>query len=84
MPRRVRPRLTSPLVRDDSGDLRAAGWDEAIDRAVTGFRRVLDAHGPDGVGMFSCSKSSNETNYAAQKLARAVMGTNHIDSCNRT
>jgi hypothetical protein len=34
--------------------------------------------------VFSCSKSTNEMNYAAQKFARAVIGSNNIDSCNRT
>jgi formate dehydrogenase major subunit len=34
--------------------------------------------------MFSCSKASNEVNFLAQKFARAVMGSNNIDSCNRT
>ncbi len=34
--------------------------------------------------MFSCSKSTNEMNYAAQKFGRTVLGTNNIDSCNRT
>ena len=35
-------------------------------------------------GMFSCSKATNEMNYTAQKFARAVMGSNNVDSCNRT
>jgi formate dehydrogenase major subunit len=35
-------------------------------------------------GIFSCSKSTNEMNFLAQKLARQVMRTNNIDSCNRT
>ena len=78
-----RPRLTTPMVRDD-GQLRPATWDEALDRAATGFRAVLDRHGPQAVGMFSCSKSTNEMNYAAQKFARVALGTNNIDSCNRT
>ena len=78
-----RPRLTTPLVRD-RGELRPATWDEAIDRAGGGLQRVIEEHGPGAVGMFSCSKSTNEVNYAAQKLARAVLGTNNIDSCNRT
>ena len=39
---------------------------------------------PKSFGMFSCSKATNEMNYAAQKFARAVMGSNNIDSCNRT
>ena len=34
--------------------------------------------------MFSCSKATNEVNYLAQKFARGVIGSNNIDSCNRT
>lgn len=77
------PRLTEPLVREQSM-LRPATWDEALDRAAEGFRAAIDAHGPDTFGMFSCSKSTNEMNYVAQKLVRGVLGTNNIDSCNRT
>lgn len=76
-------RLTQPLVRKD-GELRPASWDEALDRAAEGFRRNVDAGGPDAFGMFSCSRATNEMNYVAQKFARAVIGTNSIDSCNRT
>jgi formate dehydrogenase major subunit len=76
-PRHVR--ITEPLVRDN-GVLRVASWDEALDRAAEGFAR----HTGDEFGMFSCSKATNEMNYAAQKFARAVMGSNHVDSCNRT
>ncbi len=76
-------RLTHPLVRD-GGSLRPATWDEALDRAVHGFRRTLERQGPDGFGMFSCSKSTNEMNYAAQRFVRTAIGTNNIDSCNRT
>lgn len=78
-----RPRLTTPLVRED-GALRPASWDEALDRAAGGFRQVMDASGSTAIGMFSCSKSTNEMNFAAQKFARTVLGTNNIDSCNRT
>ncbi len=35
-------------------------------------------------GMFSCSKTTNEMNFIAQKFARVVLGSNNIDSCNRT
>jgi predicted molibdopterin-dependent oxidoreductase YjgC len=77
------PRLTNPLVRVN-GTLRPASWDEALDRAAEGFARNLDARGPDALGIFSCSKSTNEVNFLAQKLARVAFGTNNIDSCNRT
>ena len=76
-------RLTKPLVRD-GGALRPASWDEALDRAAEGFRRNIDRSGPNALGIFSCSKSTNEVNFLAQKLARQVFGTNNIDSCNRT
>ena len=33
--------------------------------------------------MISSAKCTNEENYLIQKLARAVMGTNHIDHCAR-
>lgn len=76
-------RLTHPLVRDD-GALRRATWDEALDRAAAGFRRSVDAHGPQTFGIFSCSKATNEVNYFASKFIRTVVGSNNIDSCNRT
>jgi predicted molibdopterin-dependent oxidoreductase YjgC len=75
-------RLSEPLVRD-GGALRPAGWDEALDRAAV-LRATVDRHGPGAFGMFSCSRTTNEMNFVAQKFARVVMGSNNIDSCNRT
>jgi len=76
-------RLTEPLVRDN-GTLRPASWDEALDRAAAGFAAAREHGATTSFGMFSCSKATNEMNYAAQKFTRAVMGSNNIDSCNRT
>ena len=76
-------RLSTPLVRD-GGILRPAGWDEALDRAAHGFRAAVEKQGPQAFGLFSCSKTTNEMNYLAQKFARVVVGSNNIDSCNRT
>ena len=77
------PRLTEPMVRD-GGKLRVASWDEALERAAAGIRKSVDAHGPSTFGVFSCSKATNEVNYMAMKFARVVVGSNNIDSCNRT
>jgi len=74
-------RLTTPLVRD-GGELRPASWDEALDRAAAGFRKALDEGSETGV--FSCSKATNELNFATQKFARVALGSNNVDSCNRT
>ena len=80
-------RLTTPLVRDGhrvTGRLRPATWDEALERAAGGLRHARDTRGGTALGIFSCSKATNEANFAAQKLARAVLHSNNIDSCNRT
>ena len=77
-----RTRLTTPLVRRD-GELVEATWEEALDRVEAGFAAAMPT-AETSFGMFSCSKSTNEMNYAAQRFARAVLGSNNIDSCNRT
>lgn len=78
-------RLTEPMVRDRRGSaLRPATWDEALDLAAERLQAAVGTHGPRSFGLFSCSKSSNEMNFAAQKFARVVIGSNNIDSCNRT
>jgi formate dehydrogenase major subunit len=92
-------RLTRPLIRKDGiakvvdpdidpanplTHFREASWDEALDRAASGFRRAVDAHGPNTYGMLSCSKATNEVNFIAQKFTRVAIGANNIDSCNRT
>jgi formate dehydrogenase major subunit len=78
-----RERLTQPLIRQ-GGRLQPATWDEALDAAAAGFRQAVEANGPNAVGMFSCSKATNEVNFIAQKFMRVAIGTNNIDSCNRT
>ena len=84
-------RLTTPLVRDGmidgdrtTGTLRPATWDEALARTIDGLRAAGAAHGPTTFGLFSCSKATNEVNFAAQKFSRTVLGSNNLDSCNRT
>lgn len=76
-------RLTQPLVRE-GGRLRQASWEEALDRAAAGFAEARERGGTTSFGMFSCSKATNEVNFIAQKFTRSVIGTNNIDSCNRT
>src|SRR3954469_2301948 len=73
-------RLTHPLVRDSRDEpFRQAGWDEALDRVARGLERNRGAF-----GLFACARATNEMNYVAQKFARVVVGTNNVDSCNRT
>ena len=67
-----------------NGELQAVSWDYALDQAAAGLAAARDRGPTTSFGMFSCSKASNEMNYAAQKFTRAVMACNNIDSCNRT
>jgi len=83
MPQKFTGRLTTPLIREANGH-RPASWEEALDAVVGGIRRQIEKHGPRTFGMFSCSKTTNELNYVAQKFVRSVVGCNNIDSCNRT
>ncbi len=79
----TKPRLTTPLVRID-GALRPTTWDDALTRVADGFNTIKAERGSDAFGMFSCSKSTNEMNYVAQKFSRVALGSNNVDSCNRT
>ncbi len=72
-------RLTSPLVRDESGALVPASWDEALDRIAGELRRTRAEYGPDGVGVFGGGGLTNEKAYTLGKFARVVLGTSQID-----
>ena len=76
-------RLTEPMVRSNGG-LRTATWDEALERAASGLQAAIDRNPGWGVGVFSCSKATTEMNFVAQKFIRQVLGSNNIDSSNRT
>jgi predicted molibdopterin-dependent oxidoreductase YjgC len=78
-------RLTHPFVRDSKGaPLRPTSWDEALGRAAAALDTARSVGAQQSFGLFSCSKATNEMNYAAQKFVRGVMGSNNVDSCNRT
>lgn len=75
-------RLVQPLIR--RGDVfEPASWDEAMEYAAAGLKKIRGKYGPDSIGYISSSKCTNEENYLMQKFARAVMGTNSIDNCSR-
>ncbi len=91
-------RLTVPLVRrsgapksadlaldpaDPSTCFREASWDEALDAATAGLKKVIDRHGGQALAGFGSAKGSNEEAYLFQKLVRAGFGTNNVDHCTR-
>jgi len=75
-----RERLTTPLVRDrTTGELRAAGWDEALDLVAGRLRTLQAAYGADAVAVFGGGGLTNEKAYQLGKLARVALGTSQID-----
>ncbi len=74
-----RERLTRHLVR--SGDIQSpAPFETAIEQAATSLQSVIQAGGPQSVGFLIGPWATNEEAYAAQKLARGLIGTENIDS----
>jgi predicted molibdopterin-dependent oxidoreductase YjgC len=76
-------RLATPLVRDN-GQLRSATWDEALDRAVSGLKRVAAERGDDALAFISSSRCTGEENYLMQKMARAAFHTHNVHQCAAT
>lgn len=67
-------RLLHPRV-----DGRRVTWDDALDRVTTGFRALLDEHGPESVAVLSTGQLVTEEFYALGKLVRLGMGLQHYD-----
>ncbi|UCC23716.1 MAG: formate dehydrogenase subunit alpha [Planctomycetota bacterium] len=76
-------RIKEPLIKKN-GKFTEAGWDEALDLIAEKFSKLKKKYGPDSLGVWGSARCTNELNYLAQKLARAVFGTNNVDHCART
>jgi assimilatory nitrate reductase catalytic subunit len=75
-----RERLTTPLVRNRAtGELRAAGWDEALDLVASRLLGLRKTHGADSVAVFGGGGLTNEKAYQLGKFARVALGTSQID-----
>ncbi|RNC66609.1 MAG: 4Fe-4S dicluster domain-containing protein [Desulfuromonadales bacterium] len=68
-------RLTDPVVRGAKAD-----WNAAMGAAVAGIKDVVGKHGSDAVAGIGSPRLTNEENYLFQKLFRAGIGTNNLDS----
>ena len=75
-------RLTTPLIKRD-GKFEEASWEEAYSLITERFSETKEKYGADKLGIISSAKITNEESYLAQKLARAVIGTNNVDHCSR-
>ena len=91
-------RLTRPLIRrpdapkllepdcdpaDVASQFREASWEEALDEAAAGLKKILENHGPSELAGFGSAKGSNEEAYLFQKLVRTGFRSNNVDHCTR-
>jgi formate dehydrogenase major subunit len=91
-------RLTKPMIRKEGvpkvphelidplnpwTHFREASWDEALDAAAAGLKKIRDRDGSQALAGFGSAKCSNEEAYLFQKLVRAGFGTNNVDHCTR-
>src|SRR5438270_3386067 len=90
-------RLTEPLLRKEGVSkhdididpanpythFRKASWDEALDLAAAGLKRIRDRDGKRALAGFGSAKGSNEEAYLFQKLVRTGFGSNNVDHCTR-
>ncbi len=80
-------RATVPLLRESRAVLPAqwspVSWDYALDVAAERFARIIAEHGPDAVAFYVSGQLLTEDYYVFNKLARALVGTNNIDSNSR-
>ncbi len=91
-------RLTRPLIRkggiakdpDANYDpatplkyFREATWDEALEFAASGLKKVVNETGGSALAGFGSAKGSNEEAYLFQKLVRTGFGNNNVDHCTR-
>ncbi|HEY8768859.1 MAG TPA: molybdopterin-dependent oxidoreductase [Dehalococcoidia bacterium] len=72
-------RLGRPLIKRNGGQ-DESGWREAMDFTTARLVQVREAHGPDAIGFLASPLATNEENYLLGKIARAIVGTNNIDS----
>jgi anaerobic selenocysteine-containing dehydrogenase len=75
-------RLTRPLVRRD-GELVPASWDEAMGLVVDRSRELLAEQGPLALGFYTSGQLFLEEYYALTMVARAGLGTPHLDGNTR-
>ncbi|MEJ7137729.1 formate dehydrogenase subunit alpha [Amphibiibacter pelophylacis] len=77
-------RITAPMIRERITDpWRTVSWDEALRFAASRLKDIQATYGRTAVGGITSSRCTNEETYLVQKLVRAALGTNNVDTCAR-
>ncbi|QPF75717.1 molybdopterin-dependent oxidoreductase [Roseateles sp. DAIF2] len=83
-PATLQRRLLQPAWRAARGQAaQPLGWDELNARLAARLAALRLEHGPDAIGFYISGQLLTEDYHAFNKLARALVGTNNIDSNSR-
>jgi assimilatory nitrate reductase catalytic subunit len=58
-------------------------WETALDTAADKFAAIIQEHGPDAVAFYLSGQLLTEDYYLFNKVARALVGTNNVDTNSR-
>ena len=58
-------------------------WNRALDAVASGFRKALDAHGPDSIALYLSGQLLTEDYYVANKLMKGFLGSANVDTNSR-
>jgi assimilatory nitrate reductase catalytic subunit len=77
-------RLLYPEWRSLRGEPRARiSWEEATELAADKLAAIIQQHGPDAVAFYLSGQLLTEDYYLFNKVARALVGTNNVDTNSR-
>ncbi|QEL64435.1 assimilatory nitrate reductase [Oryzomicrobium terrae] len=81
--RLLHPQLRSRAQDGRRGAPRRVLWDEALDHTAQRFAEIVRAHGPDSVAFYLSGQLLTEDYYVFNKLAKALITTNNVDTNSR-
>lgn len=77
-------RLLNPMLRDKRSDpYRTVSFDDSLNRIAKTWKRIISESGPDAVAFYISGQLMTEDYYVVNKLAKAMIGTNNVDSNSR-
>jgi assimilatory nitrate reductase catalytic subunit len=76
-------RLLTPMLRQNDGTFGRVSWDQALDRAAAGLKRIIERHGPDSVAFYLSGQLLTEDYYVANKLMKGFIGSANVDTNSR-
>ena len=72
-------RILDPHVKNN-GEFEEVSWPDALDAASNAITKALDLHGPGAIAVLGGARGTNEDAYAWSRLAKGVIGTDHVDA----